>query len=168
MKQSRNWLHILLLYLNCNKIKKLSFDSSLSLEHFFYWNNKLSEKKFTKKVGEKVRKNIKKKVGKNNREKVKKKVRKKWECRKRVKAINNSLTYGPCMLVLSLWYLTNWKYSRNLVAYSYPLPIILEIGKKDRMPEKLQEKIESVIQWHIMGYVAKKCDFATQVQTFCW
>ena len=71
------------------------------------------------------------------------------------------------MLVLSLRYLTNWKYSRNLVAYSYTLPIILEIGKKDRMPEKLQEKIESVIQWHIMGYVAKKCDFATQVQTFC-
>ena len=34
------------------------------------------------------------------------------------------------------------------------------------MPEKLQEKIESVIQWHIMGYIAKKCDFATQVPTF--
>ena len=30
------------------------------------------------------------------------------------------------------------------------------------MPEKLQEKIESVIQWHVMGYVAKKCDFAAQ------
>ena len=111
------------------EMKQIHPDSSLSLEHFsietIYYLRKNSRKKLGKKSG----KNIRKKVGKNNREKVKKKVRQKWECRKRVKAINNSLTYGPCMLVLSLWYLTNWKYSRNLVAYSYTLPIILDIGK---------------------------------------